>query len=151
MGLDMYLTAKKYVSDFGFRPKHKELNASIKESLGFGTEDYGYIQVELEVAYWRKSNEIHAWFVDNVQKGTDDCGTYYVSKEKLTELRDLAKKALETKDDTLLPTRSGFFFGPTDIDEYYWEDLAETVSKLSKVLEDARLQDDWSLYYHSSW
>ncbi len=37
----------------------------------------------IEVGYWRKANQIHNWFVKNVQGGVDDCGYYGVTKEKL--------------------------------------------------------------------
>ena len=44
--------------------------------------------------YWRKANAIHHWFVENVQYGSDDCGTYDVSVEQLIELRDTCKKVV---------------------------------------------------------
>ena len=43
----------------------------------------------VKVAYWRKANAIHGWFVDNIQDGVDDQNEYYVSKEKLEELKKL--------------------------------------------------------------
>ena len=50
-----------------------------------------------EVAYWRKANQIHNWFVENVQNGIDDCGYYEVSRQELQELlgdcRDVLKYA----------------------------------------------------------
>ena len=50
-----------------------------------------------EVAYWRKANQIHNWFVENVQDGIDDCGYYEVSKQELQGLladcRDVLKYA----------------------------------------------------------
>ena len=64
----------------------------------------------------------------------------------------------------LLPTQSGFFFGGTDYDEYYWRDLEFTKEQLEKILgmveedEDGwswhyRGEDDWNLtlQYSSSW
>lgn len=39
-----------------------------------------------EVGYWRKADDLHAWFVGNVQGGVDDCGFYEVSKEQLEQL-----------------------------------------------------------------
>ena len=42
-----------------------------------------------ELAYWRKANQIHYWFVKNIQDGKDDCGFYPVTKEKLQKLLDL--------------------------------------------------------------
>ena len=49
-----------------------------------------------------------------------------------------------------LPTQSGFFFGSTDYDEYYIEDLEKTVQMLTEVIE----QTDWetqTVCYSSSW
>ena len=47
---------------------------------------YGHMSLLKQVAYWRKANQIHNWFVKNVQDGTDDCGQYEVTKEQLEEL-----------------------------------------------------------------
>lgn len=44
-----------------------------------------------EVAYWRKANAIHKWFVDNCQKGRDECQESYVEEEQLVELLALCK------------------------------------------------------------
>jgi hypothetical protein len=52
-------------------------------------------EVAEEVMYWRKANHIHAWFVDNVQGGNDDCGSYYVSEDQLRQLLGLCRKVLD--------------------------------------------------------
>lgn len=39
-----------------------------------------------ELVYWRKANQIHRYFVENVQNGIDDCSYYKVSKEQIEEL-----------------------------------------------------------------
>ena len=40
-----------------------------------------------EIAYWRKANMIHNWFVEHCQDGIDECQPRYsVSKEQLEEL-----------------------------------------------------------------
>lgn len=49
----------------------------------------------------------------------------------------------------LLPTGSGFFFGGTDYDEYYVEDLLHTKRELERIL--AEPESDGEFYYHSSW
>jgi hypothetical protein len=47
------------------------------------------------VAYWRKANAIHKWFVEECQGGVDECQmSDPISREKLTELRDLAQAVL---------------------------------------------------------
>ena len=153
MGLDMYLTKKIYV---GANYEHREVKGTIyltthgKEiPIDFNKVSY----IEEECMYWRKANAIHKWFVDNVQGGEDNCGSYYVSKAQLKELLSTCKKVLRNKKlaPELLPTQSGFFFGGTDYDEYYFEDLKNTVDVLSK--EDLSYEDGYDIEYRysSSW
>ena len=52
--------------------------------------------VDYEAGYWRKANQIHSWFVQNVQNGEDDCGNYYVELDKLKELYELVKTVLDS-------------------------------------------------------
>ena len=93
---------------------------------------------------------IHAWFVDNVQGGEDDCRDYYVSQEKLEELYNLVNKALATRDPDVFPPRAGFFFGSYDIDEWYWNSLKNTKKQLERIfaLPDYK---KLSFSYTSSW
>lgn len=112
--------------------------------------------VVVEAMYWRKCNAIHKWFVDNVQKGIDDCGHYPVSQEDLKNLLNTINKVLKSKKlaPELLPPQSGFFFGSADLDQYYWEDLKDTKKKLTDLLskfKDGDIGWDWSFEYHSSW
>jgi hypothetical protein len=104
----------------------------------------------MEVAYWRKANAIHRWFVDTCQDGNDDCRQSYVSREQLQKLLETCKAVLadRTKADELLPTQDGFFFGPTEYDHVYFADVADTATQLENVLE---LDDSWDFCYSSSW
>lgn len=145
MGLDMYLNAKRYISQY----REAELGAALAKEFPelVGRSVNG---VTVEVMYWRKSNAIHKWFVDNVQKGTDDCGTYYVSRATLEALRDLILEILDTRDASKLPPASGFFFGSTDIDDWFWQDLEKTVKNLAVILDEFS-EKEWDFEYHSSW
>lgn len=40
---------------------------------------------------WRKANQIHSWFVNNIQNGKDDCQNYEVSKDNLESLLSVCK------------------------------------------------------------
>ena len=48
-----------------------------------------YYEDIYELAYWRKFNALHKWFVDNVQDGNDDCGDYRLTKAKLEEILEI--------------------------------------------------------------
>lgn len=56
---------------------------------------YPHKSIHESVGYWRKANQIHGWFVDNVQDGEDDCGMYEVTEDQLIELRDVCIDVLE--------------------------------------------------------
>ena len=141
MGLDMYLRAKRHFYD-----ADDKVPTQIAELVGVDQE---VSEVIFKAISWRKANAIHAWFVENVQDGEDDCKSYELEKEKLIELLDLCKKALETKDATLLPTSQGFFFGSTEIDDYYWWDIQQTITGIDKALKD--FGDKFYFEYQSSW
>lgn len=155
MGLDQYLYAKKYTSDTDFLgAERKALHGKLKEAIGEAAKYQGgnlkSISVEMEVAYWRKVNSVHQWFVDNCQDGVDDCRQVYVGREQLENLLQACKEicADHSKAEDTLPTMSGFFFGSTDYDEYYFMDIEDTVRQLEGVL---KMDDTWEFYYQSSW
>ena len=50
----------------------------------------------------------------------------------------------------ILPTQGGFFFGSTDYDKYYMEDIKYTIDILEKILEETDF-DTEAVCYHSSW
>ena len=104
-----------------------------------------------EIIYWRKAKAIHKWFVENIQDGVDDCGEYEVTVEQLTELRDLCHQVIENRElaEELLPTQSGFFFGSTDYDEWYFENLINTINCLDDLLAETDVGD--TFVYWSSW
>lgn len=52
--------------------------------------------------------------------------------------------------EELLPTTGGFFFGSTEYDEYYVQDIQDTIDIITKVLETTDFEKEM-LYYVSSW
>jgi hypothetical protein len=103
-----------------------------------------------EVGYWRKANQIHNWFVENVQDGKDECQESYVSREQLQELLNICKivNIDNTKAEQLLSTQSGFFFGGTEYDEWYFNDIDNTIKILEDALSDENADD---FTYRASW
>ena len=151
MGLDMYLHAKRYIS--AFNESDKELADVIKAERIKGMDVLGDLKyIECEAMYWRKANQIHKWFVDNVQDGNDDCKTYYVGDDQLKALHDLCEAVLldRTRAEELLPVSSGFFFGSDAYDDGYFADISYTQTRLQALIESTELEH-WSFEYHSSW
>lgn len=113
---------------------------------------YGHNHIYESVGYWRKANAIHKWFVNNVQDGEDDCGYYEVTKEQLEELLGICNtiKSDPESASSLLPTQCGFFFGSTDYDEWYMQDIESTIEILTSVLKETDF-DKQMIAYSSSW
>lgn len=141
MGLDMYLSKRTY---FG-RDQRPKIRIE-------GTEGVKGDRIKVileEIGYWRKANAIHNWFVQNVQNGQDDCRLYYVTREQLRQLLDLVNQILvdHSKTEKLLPTKSGFFFGSTNYDQLYFQDLELTKT----IIENALKENNGDIFYQSSW
>ena len=156
----MYLRANEYVSrnDYKTIDGHmfSEINPIFNEIVKqFEMEDvidkesFAGISVDFPMGYWRKANQIHNWFVENVQDGEDNCGSYYVTRQQLEELKATCIEVLAHKElaEDLLPTGAGFFFGSTTYDEYYYGDLDETIKIINRCLESKF--DGFE--YQSSW
>jgi hypothetical protein len=102
--------------------------------------------------YWRKANAIHNWFVQNVQEGEDDCREHIVSIEDLKQLLSVVNSVLQDTSlaEKLLPPTQGFFFGSTEVDEWYFKDLEYTRDRLNELLSSPDIEDI-DIYYQSSW
>ena len=146
MGLDMYLSAKQYLW------KHKEEEKAKRQQIAdlLGVKGMDAKEVSFDAMYWRKANAIHNWFVENVQDGDDDCKEYFVETEKLEQLLADCNEALESHDSDLLPPTEGFFFGSTEVDEYYWDEIKNTKAELEKLLNHPSAKY-WEFYYRASW
>ena len=161
MGLDIYLSKKTYVQRWDHHSPEETYNVEVTR----GGELVDHIQpnrvtyIEEQVGYWRKANQIHKWFVDNVQDGNDNCGTYSVEIDDLMNLLNVCKevKSNPSKGEELLPTTSGFFFGDTGYGEHYMNDIDHTIELLEGILSEqvidkkGRAFYPGEFYYRASW
>jgi hypothetical protein len=108
--------------------------------------------VKTEAGYWRKANQIHTWFVEVCQDGVDDCQSTLIHPADLmgllSTIRTIGKNKSLARD--MLPSQSGFFFGSTDYNDWYFDDLKETKRILRKVLRKSTISN-WDVYYQASW
>ncbi len=67
------------------------------------------------------------------------------------ELRDDCKSVLSNHSlaEELLPCESGFFFGSTEYDKYYYNDLEYTVELIGNILD--KYSSEHTFSYQSSW
>jgi len=159
MGLDMYLERDHYI---GGHYDHRNVSGMVEIKMNdeiLNLDPKKISSIEEHVGYWRKANQIHNFFVERAQDGRDECHRSYVPNDLLIELRDICKEILSAKqeygaENTIvksliqekLPPVSGFFFGSTEVDEYYFQDLEDTID----ILKDVK-PDEGDYYYQSSW
>lgn len=189
MGLDQYLRKKVYLRSWPDTMGEKSKSEIVKDALStIGMVEGRPTHIVYDAGSWRKANQIHNWFVQNVQKGNDDCGEYYVEIDQLKDLlsiceqikskvimeETLIKNGMHSEKqadgtmklvpnmikgmkitnpevcEELLPSAEGFFFGSTDYDQWYMDDIDRTIDILSKICNK---EDDTytSYYYSSSW
>lgn len=161
MGLDMTLSGKRYIRGYDSAPgSEQKLYKDIMESLGLsGVGEGTHMYVTFTAMDWRKCSAVHNWFVENVQDGEDDCGSYGVTREQIGELVELCERVAKSGDPEYagehLPTSMGFFFGSTEYGEHYFEQIDETAKRLAEILRDIPISPDFltrvSLEYSSSW
>lgn len=122
MGLDMYLMKRVRVNK---------------------NED----SVDTELVYWRKANAVHNFFT-SLKEQHESCESIEVTKDMLGMLLDRCTMVLEDRSraDELLPTTSGFFFGSTEYDEWYFNKLEDTIKDITPILSDGDIKDG-DLYY----
>lgn len=149
----MYLTKRHYVKNWDYqKPEEKHYvtvkkNNKIRKDINRNKISY----VIEEVMYWRKANAIHRWFVDNIQEGDDNCQESYFEKDQLKILLETINKVLENNKlaEELLPVQEGFFFGDTEYNEYYFQDLKDTKEMIEKELSIQNSNAEY--YYRASW
>jgi hypothetical protein len=121
------------------------------------------------IGYWRKANAIHHWLT----KDNEDDTKTEVSYEQLLELKEDCEKVIKSLESQeiiekeiddywnenkkitintwpntelalkLLPPHKGFFFGSYNIDEWYLQDLKDTVEIIDNIKND---ENSWFVY-----
>ena len=160
MGLDMYLYADKYVSrkdynnkvgdyDYATNPAFQTIIDALNAN-DIVDQEWSGMTVSVPVGYWRKANQIHGWIVNECADGIDECQRIYISRDKAEELVALCKSVIANPSlaEELLPPHQGFFFGGYEVDQYYLQDLEQTIRIFERVMANPDFE---YLTYQASW
>ena len=139
------LIAKNY--DFKIYPYTKaildlpELEEQVKKEIEGAYEEYD--------AYFRKVNFVFAYY-QNIGKMVDDCYAF-TDADDIDDLISRCERVLKDhkQADYLLPTQSGFFFGSTDYDKWYFDDVKDCLRQMKKFRK--LLTDGVTGYVIFSW
>ena len=114
-----------------------------------------YLGSDSHEFYWRKVNAVHRFFCEKHLAETgqelEDCEEMEVQPQWLTELCSRIVSVLRWNHnaESLLPTQSGFFFGSTDYDKYYYQGLLLVLRDCVELLVD--LDKDEKITYNAWW
>ena len=179
MGLDMYLTAKKFL-----REDDKQ-DASIVDQItrihGATFLNKRLMELSYAAMYWRNADAIQAWFVINVAKGAANYKEWPVSLDELRELLNICNQVIaahqlidedEDEDEDEEVEAYGFVeydeddydeedqwltlcdsllpHWNADYDEDYMRHVQETANQLTEILSHPDI-GDYEFTYYSSW
>ena len=143
MGLDTYFHKCKRAEYNDFKEKEAQFNKLSREEQDKAVSPYDNFDPE-EIGYFRKVNFLMSFFDyhDNCEYQTIDIGDLYNLREICTTISKMNPKSVEDRIRCaeLLPTQSGFFFGNTEYDEYYFNDVEIVLEWLNDVLPT--IEDD---------
>lgn len=128
----MYLESKKFIGN-EYNTK-KEENYKIKEPKGKKKiNEENLSSLVFSEGSWRKANQIHKWFVENVQNGEDDCKTYFVERKQLKELLKTVNKVLES---------TKLIKGKVHNGTVYKNGKREPIIELGEIMEDSTVAEE---------
>lgn len=152
MGLDMYLELIKDNEPKTAKEYYDKYDAAYESGVDF----------KEQVARWHNANAIHNWFCNHCEC-LEDQVLYKVTREDVLRLvgticRVLAASEVIPETNTirdpslaqeLLPTYKGYFFGSTDYDNRYIDQLEFSIEELGKAL--GAMEKNSVLFYYANW
>ena len=142
MGLDIYFFKAKRSAYNKYQEEERKFNNLPEEEQG----EYPQIEGKEEIGYFRKVN-----FLMTELNYTGNCEYKKITRDSLEELKRKCKAVLENHEpaEKLLPTCSGFFFGSTEYDEWYFSDVEVVLTWVEGVLEG--LENDEVVLMYCWW
>ena len=145
MGLDMNLEGRKYI---GYDKDKDALGKLLQNMHGI---KHKISSITVDLAYWRKFNALHSAFQENetLEEGSDKI---YIDEDFFKSI--LKKMKAVQKDhsqaEELFPTQSGFFYGDTSYDDWYFQAIDESIKIFEKLLSE-KIFESYDIYYTASW
>lgn len=149
MGLDMYLHRDVFISTIGGdKIVIKGSDNKIKKKIKIHRNTPG-VHIREPIAYWRKANAIHRYLLGCIGK-VDDGSEARLYGWHIKKLKEICQEVLDNHDlaKEKLPTQEGFFFGSTEYDDYYFEQLQKTIEMIDDI--DNLCEFD-TIVYTPSW
>lgn len=150
MGLDMYLSARKFHRTQYHGTGEHFVRLPKPEMDGFERS-----HSTAEVCYWRKNHWLHGFIVEEFADGEDECQEITLLHDDLVKIYETLEKWRDDPD--ALSETEGFFFGTGDEE---WRDMCRDritddlvqIRKAIDWLADEDFDKEWrEVFYQASW
>jgi len=156
MGLDMYLLrGKKEESpqnseEIGYWRKANAIHRWFVDNVQGGADDCEFHEVTKD--HLKTLRNLCITIFDNVSLIPGKIANGYTVKNGEAIPNYIDGFVIDNQElcKELLPTQSGFFFGNTDYNQWYLQDIKQTLEIVIKALNETDF-DVEQLYYCSSW
>lgn len=91
-----------------------------------------------KIAYFRKVNFLVKFMEDYYDHIIENCEPIQIDEDCILELKWRCESVLKNRKlaDSLLPTVSGFFYGSTEYDDFYYSNVEQVLDSCKKILEE---------------
>lgn len=146
--INSYLSNIGYTAELNYWDDSKSSNYTLEDLYdieGYPTKRYSFANIKSVQKDFRKVNQIQNYFetkfYENNSYESYNCINTVLTDIDIDILLDhinqiMSQKTPEAKKkyaEKILPTTSGFFYGDTDYDEYYFDNLASFAEKLKNL------------------
>lgn len=135
------------IEEMGYQRKANAIHNWIIENVADGVDDCKPVLFCNDDIVKLRDTIIKVLDASVLVKGKIQNGTRYENGKESPIMEDGKYIEDSTVAQELLPTGAGFFFGSTDYNEYYYDDLVEALKICNEMLKD----DSADYYYQASW
>ena len=141
---------KSIIEDVGYWRKANAIHKWFVDNIQDGEDDCGYYEVAPE--YLEELLNICKLIKQKcvLKKGKIANGYRFENGKEVPIMEDGEYIENPEVAAEYLPTQSGFFFGGTEYDQWYMEDIESTIEILTEVLKETDF-DNQMVVYTSSW
>ena len=112
-------------------------------------------ETRYQIGYFRKFNALHSYIVKTFANGIDNCQDIILYKKDVEQIKKVLDEVLNVhqqaeKAKEILPTQSGYFFGGTDYDEFYFDEVKVAANLMQSFLDNFDFEN-YQLVYRASW
>lgn len=150
-----YLHWKSLFKEVVYWRKANAIHQWFVDNVQDGSDDMDYYEVSKEQIEELRDVCAEVMSVIELEDGKVSCGYSFKQNENGEwERVDYWEDGKVVKNPNevamILPTQSGFFYGCTDYNQYYYECVKRTLAELNKLLKETDFEKEY-LVYTSSW